>query len=642
MDYNRILGPKINEPMNISGPLVIDRRTARSLSAEIYRPRLGIPTGFISWEENKLDIDKILSRFRNKGYTAGIPKNIDEDLQRHVEYFRNCLDIYDHMFEDTVFCRDELYYRCLAEGPAFTTYVKKCRAFSLQDKIALDANKIPDEYVLERYSGYDSIFHERYLIYWDDSNDTVDWPYSLIDTKPINEEKFQEAVDELLQGIGCTDYCEPDYISLYEPIAKKVTSLANKGKTVLLKDAWKPMTSSLSQEWWATRRVVPTYPGSTRDTGVPDVETLCKVKLIHQHARFLSERCKHSANCSYPVMNTRINRMKKCNRFIHIDFKKFGLTANRQTANILLRRLGKSNLQINDFYLETEDEIYKTSRGSVLGWLDPLIALCIIAILLKLKKDNNWTDMDFIGFNDDFEIGFSHTTNVEKLEDRKRIILDELEEFDYILSYRKIYISKESIFLEQYNKFENNKLGLTMSKMQLTVGYFAKSLSTPYSWEAKLYHALGHRYVRSKWISSICKETIKQLFPDEYDKPVELGGWEYSLENNISTCLEKAEHEDIVFFLKMLRYKEPHLMPKMVDVSIDAIFEQKHYRTQVESTKLLPEHLHSSIKLEVRSTLTNIAADVGELIARSPEEEHTGFSSSEEDDFDYSHHGDWG
>jgi len=164
MDYERILGEQINEPMNIASPLTIDRRTADDLGSEYHRPRLGIPEGFVPWERNRTDIIKILERFNSKGYAAGVPKDINVELRRHVEFFRNILDIYDHIIEYKVFCKDEIYYRCLAEGSSFTKFIKKCRAYSLQDKIALDNNPLDKNFIIEEYDGYDSIIHERYLI----------------------------------------------------------------------------------------------------------------------------------------------------------------------------------------------------------------------------------------------------------------------------------------------------------------------------------------------------------------------------------------------------------------------------------------------------------------------------------------------
>jgi len=661
MDYERILGEQINEPMNSASPLTIDRRTANDLGSEYYRPRLGIPEGFVPWEKNRTDILKILERFNSKGYEAGTPKDINEELRRHVEYFRNILDIYDHIIEYKVFCKDEIYYRCLAEGSSFTKFIKKCRAYSLQDKIALDNNPLDSKYIIEEYDGYDSIIHERYLINWDDSEETVDWPYSLVEPKEINEIKFQEAVTLLMEEMKMSEYEFPDIINVFEPAAKKVTSLAHNNKTTLLKNEWKPIYD-YDKNWFATRRVVATSTGSTRDTGVPDVATLCKLKLIHLHARNLSEKCKYSANCNFKLFNQRIKRLRKSKYFLHIDFKKFGLTFNRRLPNILLDRINKSHLNITDFFLEVEDEIYKTHRGGVLGWFDPLVALCIIAILLHIKETYKWKDMDMMVFNDDVEIGFGNMP-IQTLQARKAIILRELEEFDFLMSYRKIFISKESIFLEQYHGFVEeteavgikiSTWGLKMVKTQLVAKYYGKSLSSPFSWEAKLYHAMGHKYVRSKWITNICQDTIKQVFVDEYEKPLELGGWTFDIRNGLNYALADATHEDLAFYIRLSKYRQPHLMPKMRAVDFDKVWNTRNNRIAEETLHSLRPSLASRIELEEKHIFDEIIEAI-ENLESSSEEEQEEYNPSDSSDLfssgldigqgpesDHSLDGDWG
>jgi len=610
MDYRSYIGEELNDPILIDDEPYDKGCHYIVKESEFIRPRLGIPSGFVSWERHQQDICAVKRRFLLKGYNSGVPRNINTELRRHIEYFRNCLDVYNHMIDKKVFCRDELYYRCLDEGPAFTSFIKKSRAYSLQDVEALDEVETKDEYVHPEYSGYDSIFHERYLINWDDRDDTVDWPYSLIEPKELDKDELNEVIFRFLQTIGMNDYDEPDIVPILEPVANKKSNIGEKD-TVLLKDTWHPFQEGTGT-YYAQRRVVPTQPGSTRDTGVPDIETLCKLKLIHQHARRLSEVCKHSANCTFSTLNKRVKRVRNNTMFIHIDFKKFGLTFNRELPNAVLRGINKPHLQITDFILQDGEDIFQTERGGVLGWFDPLVALAIIAILGDIKKKYRWHSMDFIVFNDDVEIAFDDTDNIQKIELRKKIIIEELERYDFILSNRKIYCSRMFVFLEQYYHASDK---LDMSKKQLAVQQYAKSLASPYSWEAKVYYALGQKSVKSSWLRDVCQNSIKQVFDDEYDKPVELGGWNYLKHRNLNLALEEASLEDLRFYFRILKYKEPHLMPKMKVLNLETILKRKE-RIISEARKGRPENY----KIEFDTRL-HISQDQLEAMALIAEEE---------------------
>jgi len=515
-----------------------------------------------------MHIQRLVDIYIRKGYHGKIPKDIPTSLLEHVMYFRACLDAYDELIQHKIYSKEELYFRCLNEGVSFTEEIKKTRNFSLQSKICIDENYGPAEYTVDSYSGYDSILHERYLINWDDSKETIDWPYSLIEPEKEIE------VDMTIRGISklITRYklekCKNEIITLFEPVANKKSMTLDGDKTTLLKNTWDP--SLRGGAYMAVRKVVPTFTGSTRDTGVPDVESLCKLKLLHQHTRQICEKLPYSANCDFATMNQRIARLRRKMYFLHIDFKKFGLTFPRSRLNTILEVFDLGHLKIDEFILRTEDGDIKTNRGGVLGWFDATVSLATIAILTHLAEQQGWMDFDMLQFNDDIEIGFGDIP-IYEIKYRKDLILRTLVEHGFIMSYRKVFASEQSIFLEDYWGFHN----LDMTKMQLAVNFFAKSLCTQFRWEAKICYAMGRNYGYTTNLFRMCTENIEIRRDNELSKPVELGGWIMLGSEGLNTALEDASPSEMCYFIKMKKYKEPHIMPKRIEVDLGKLLRKK-------------------------------------------------------------------
>jgi hypothetical protein len=573
MDYSKYLGKFVEDPMTYwEDDIMPYHPNIRLRDYELRRPRLGVPEGMLPWESNKNDIDKVLFETFTRGHIY-IPGNINSQLRQHLEHFRNCLDIYDIMVDKKVFSIDEIFHRSLSEGPAYTKFISKSRQQSLQAETAIDTVDTKDEYVHSEYSGYDSIIHERYLPYWDDSEDTVDWVYSLIPPEEgmINDIEFRTIANRLINKWNWDQCIGPLQISFLPDIAGKVTSVNSEdGKTTQLKNAW--ALHDGSGPWMATRRVVPANGNKTRDTGVPDVPTLCKLKMIHQVCRRIGKVNNYVANCDGRTLIKRVERIKNKRRFLHIDFKKFGLTYLREHPNTLLDLLGLGHLSIDEFYLITDRGTVRTERGTVLGWLDPLVALVTSIILHDIKEKMSWDDMDFIIFNDDIEIGFDEKDE-SVLQLRRHIIISRLEHFGFIMSHRKIYISEMFIFLENY-EYPGK---LNMNKTQLVVKQFANALSTPYTWEAKSNFADAWRFYKSYRIKEMIQNSINCVFgPDEYEKPVELGGWTHHMSGGLNVGLLEADPGEIAFYIKMSRWKRPLLPEKYVFFDMESIEKGKH------------------------------------------------------------------
>jgi len=602
MEYSALLGNFVEDPINREEPVVIGSNP-KVYEPEFIRPRLGIPMGFIDPVEHKDDIEKVVNATIKRGYRITIPHSINRKLRLHLEHFRNHLEIYDILIKDKVFSVSELWFRSLTEQSDFTKFIKKSRAGSLQRKIALEETEVSERYGHSEYKGYDSIFHETFFPYWDDSGPIEDYLYSFIPSErcpsvlPFLEDMTIDYEIELKRP----------KVHFLQPIAgKKTIGSDDVTKTTLLKNAWH--LSDTGGEYYAHRVVVPTAPGQTRDSAVADVTTLNAVKICNSAARKYSEELPFSANCSQPLLHARIARMRRCRVFLHVDFKKFGLTSPRAVINTVLSYFGLDNLRISKFYLEVDGEVLQTERGSALGWMDPVTAIGVIGILYHLRKREKWSDMDFIVFNDDVEIGFRKLHSLEELALRKDIILRELESFDFILSHRKIFYSKMMIFLENY--FQGGDIPTGMNKNQLVCKLYAKSLSTPFKWKAKAMHAEAHKKVRNSVVTEICMNSIASRSEAEESSPVELGGWKFKIDGEkigdrpLNLAIHEATCEEMSYFVRMSRYREPHLAPKKEIVNLYDLYHKIEHK-KLESIKLHFSSIRSRLEMDTSEILSD-------------------------------------
>jgi len=529
---------------------------------------------FVRFGEPKkgLDFDKLLEdrlkcvRQARRGWRAGFPHNIDQELLKAVAKFRASLDLYEELSHDRIFSKEELYERCLLEGPKFTEFIKKSRQTCLRAYTSETGTDIEEEYLHDGYKGYNSILHERYLIHWDDRASTDDVKYCFMPTKPVDTVTFERMFRELM------DFAKVDRedFAVDLDMTKNLRSSVmwdptrKKNPTMLMREFWQEEVD-LDTPYYGRRTVVLTDPGSTRDTCVGDPATVAKVKLINQLCRAITEKLPYSANCPSATANARYKRVLKRKGFIHLDFKKFGLTFPRVLMNIALKVIGETanidveQLLINEFFIEIDGEVYETTRGTALGWLDCLNSLCVCAILHWLSTVDG-LDFDFVTFNDDVEIStYERVDLTGRLEFLRAALLQELDEFDIPCSLSKTYGSKASIFLERYTFFDR-EYGLDMYKEQLTVEAFAKSLVTVWPWRAKMLFASAYLWTKSDYAQDRCVKTCPKEFAglkEEANLPLYAGGWYMYVSQRIDLMLEYCSLCQVHFGAMLSNWQPP-------------------------------------------------------------------------------------
>jgi hypothetical protein len=508
--------------------------------------RYGLPSGAISFKKHTSDREKLLRHFRSSGYST-FPTEIDCDLRKHVALFRASLDLWEQFSKDKVFSKDEIYYRCILEGPSFAEFIKKSRSTCLRAFSSETETEIEEEYFHDTYSGYNSIIHERYLINWDSTDEVDDIKYSFIDTNPIDEEEFRGYVKDLFDDFSIGECRAPEELDLLRELKNTKMYDPVNDKTALMRSFWGNDVSEDSS-YFAKRVVVPIEAGNVRDTGIGDPATILKVKQLNGLARIISERVPYMVNCPEKIANERLKRVLKRNAFLHLDFKKFGLTFPRKLMNIVIEEIGEyldtevKHLLITDFVVKIDNECYKTVRGTMLGWLDSINCIAVTAILHSLIKHGG-LKFDFVTFNDDVEISTRATDPGATLNLLKLAVCAKLSSFDILISVNKTYGSRASVFLERYAYYDRY-YDLDMYKEQLTVKAYAQSLCTVYPWKAKMLFAAAEQWTKSKYATDRCIDTCKVEFTtDEITQPLWCGGWYITKKDGLDISLQLGSNK---------------------------------------------------------------------------------------------------
>jgi len=517
--------------------------------------RFGLPKGTCSFEKLKSERELLLKHYYSQGYDTWPYSRLSPGFRKHVALFRASLDLWEQFSHDRAFSKEELYVRCLREGHAFTEYIKKARSTSLRAMTSETDTVIDEDYYVPTYKGYNSIMHERYLIHWDDTESVDDVKYAFLPLKYPGRklDDFRQMVKQLFEDFRIGEETFPDSIDMLGALKNTKMYDPKMRKTALMREFWTE-DIDLNSPWFAKRVVVPTDPGSTRDTGVGDPATILKVKQINSLARVIHEKLPYSANTHGYSANARYKRVLKKNAFLHLDFKKFGLTFPRSLMNIMIEEISlvsgidTRHLDLTHFYVEIDKEVYETTRGTMLGWMDSLNSLCVIAILHSLATQDE-LKFDFVTFNDDVEISkrVPERAIPEIMELLRSSIITKLASYDIGISIDKTYASKASVFLERYAYFDR-EYGLDMYKEQLTVASYARSLVTEFPWQAKLFYAAAEQWTKSAYATDRCIDTCPVEFrKEEVTLPLWAGGWRIIILGGLDQALR--ETDELGYFL---------------------------------------------------------------------------------------------
>lgn len=521
--------------------------------------RFGVPSGTLKFEKHKSECLRLANWSLDHGYGEINIANVNHALRPHLAKFVACLDLWVNTVESRCISEDEIFFRCLTEGPAFADWLKKCRATCFRGKTSETITEVDEEYFIDAYTGYDSILHERYLIHWDDSESIDDVKYAFIPIRNDRSKEFRVLLDEMWSDLrisSCVKY--PERFDMLGALKNTKMYDPHSRKTAMMREFWNDDINP-EDAWFAKRAVVCTTPASTRDTGIGCPSTILKVKQLNALARAVSDVIPYSANTDGPTCNSRLRRVLRRNAFIHLDFKKFGLTFPRYIMNCIIEKISEDSgldldhLLIHNFCVEISGETYRTTRGTMLGWLDAINCIGVCAILHKVTKE---VPFDFITFNDDVEISIKTRDAPNMLGLLRGLVISEMDHFDIITSVSKTFGSKGSVFLERYAYCA--QYGISMYKDQLTIESFSKSLVTPEAWRAKMLFAAGWLWSKHTYAVDRCIDTCAiEFHKDEITSPLWAGGWFIFVDKDLDMSLPNSSELMIHLGIELSKYRAP-------------------------------------------------------------------------------------
>lgn len=562
--------------------------------------RFGTPERAVKYADVIQDVRYLKNHFLEFGYSSPSYKRIhNKDFRRHVATLRVGLDLWELIPISKSMSKEEIYFKCLTERAKFTEWVKKARSTTVRYLTSETNTSIEEEYLLSEYRGYDSMLHERYLINWDTSEETDDVKYAFIESQPIPEKNFRTRVRKLFSDFKINADTFSDELDMLESLKNSMTYDAHKGKSTLMRETW---TNDIQTNgsYFATRRVLCIASGNVRDTGVADPGTLLKVKLLNKLARSISEAIPYCANAPLHSVEQRLKRVLKKNTFLHLDFKKYGLTFPRALTNIVIEEIGNfsgldtSSLLIKNFFIELDGEVYKTCRGSMLGWLDPINCIAVCAILHYLSCERE-LGFDFISFNDDVEISKYVKKDIPgTLELLRMAVVCELDMFDIPISLDKTYGSLSSVFLEKYNYFD--KYNLDMNKRTLCLKQYITSLTATAKWEAKINFAFAFLEYEHEDITDRCLYTSDPEFrPEEKSMSLWSGGWFIRVNDNYcDDSFVECDELGIYLGLELQKFKREKYTTTRVKASSNSKIQNSVEKKCYESFS--PESARSKFK----------------------------------------------
>jgi hypothetical protein len=543
---------------------------------KIYR--IGVPSETLDFDKLKPEVDRCLDHYWTHGW-YDLPKNLPDQLFRSLNLFRTTLECWELNSKLPAWMpKEELYVGALEQGPFFNEFIKKARAAVVQELTAVTETTIPEGYedLSDGYKGYDSILSERNFPHWI-HKDVDDIKYAFRkNTIPFDEEDFLKRCDHYFEKYKIVESFKgvPD-IDWRDAVGPNVVYCHSQKRTILQRELLFMNELPERMGWFARRCVVQALPGGPRDTGVPDFGTWKKIKRVNAFAHQLNSIFPTSAMAPSWEVLKRYKEICKAYIYIHIDFKKYGLTSPRDRlisfAKYCERKL-EVDLhdihEIHDFTILFEDgTLRQTCNGTMLGWIDSFASLVTQIDLEWFIHERN-LPVKMIGFADDYELGLSKTehdiqwkSDEETIKTADVIIGDVcmyLRESGWLPSDRKIYGSKMSIFLENY--VHDDRVGLDMYKGQLTAINFAKAIVTKSSARARDLYAGAAAWNPNPKIDDYVSRNRKWLRDNEFSQSVLFAGWQPQQKGLLVEDLEEASLVEIAFLavcqqkLKILRF----------------------------------------------------------------------------------------
>lgn len=456
----------------------------------------------------------------------------------------------------------------LMYGPAFAELLKSVRQAAMIKTLStrltrknlesfedIINNDLKIDINLDQEWDYDSFLNERYLIDFTEEGSDLPWAFEPLDIDARSLIDFRDAAACMLKDYKIPEIHVPTSVEYGSWISDSITQ-TDDGPRVnrsLLRDLarsgdMEELTAITPEKPMRFRRVlVPVGPANLRDTWQCYPDTLFAVKRISFLLRQVLDNLPHSAMAlPYKAIQRRKILKQENATYLMFDYKKCGLTVNRQLITILGEELeylypGKGFEEIRRFsnvQLENLEATLFPPRGVGLGNCNEGVTLiqCVVGYMFK-----KIAGIDSVFFNDD---GVFVLT--EQIFRRFTQIGTMLKNLGLILNLKKTLLSDCNIFCEDY--IVSDRKTVDFSKSQLSILPYAACFFQPNIAAAKsLFYSLergniGRQIDASNLLSSLVQRYGIEFHESEICWPFELGGWAYFGRTSVNEVLEFVFH----------------------------------------------------------------------------------------------------
>jgi hypothetical protein len=555
------------------------------------------------------------------------------DLRRQVQRLGVRLHLYSMINPKNGYIiqpKDYLFYN-LTYGPSFTKWLSKARSAvaiqSLSSRFLVNNEEFINEYINNPYKiviekgkryDYDSLLNERYLIDFEETDSDFHWAFKPIETKERFINLFRNAAREMLREFKAPDIKPPRDEDFSTWISDSVTQTDDGpciNRTLLRKFCKEGTLKEKIRGPYIgnmrfKRQVVQVEPGNVRDTWQCFPETLFCIKRISHLLRQVLQPIPFSMMCDPKTGLQRRKMLKKKIQYFMFDFKKCGLTVNRELITILGEELellypGKGFKEIENFrtveVLENKFTHFPI-RGVGLGNCNEGITLlqCVIGYIVK-----NRSGIDSLFFNDDGVFA-----DESEVRTPFTMILTLMSSMGMIINLEKTIISKCNVFCEDYvTDKEVDYRKLQHSILCFADVFFKKNICTA----KNLYYTLQRSLIGKRAHVNILDSLIR-YYGFEFHKmeiilPFEFGGWMYYGRTTINEVLRFAFDPRVYLgqngFIPFIREWIGFLIRRGDLVRTLSVSRKIRYREFVGNPFLDPftNHPHSKFAEELLSSL---------------------------------------
>jgi hypothetical protein len=538
----------------------LDRRGRRVIKSSIKPIKWSFDLGqsvyfrYPNWDSDFLDIQ-------------------DDDLYSSLCKFREYLRGYKDQNQKLFMKPDEIYWKSLLQGPAFTSELKKfrvdCFLKSFNGEYFAENERLNNTEIPEIIRDIGQVFNYYYLIFWEEEvTDFHECRNIKVSMDPEVLKRFEDTLDNYLK--------ELDEITVIDErnILYAVSGSSTFSKKKLYSEKEKPHNREFAESIGLTQRcIIPVCAGNFRDAVLLDPRSLNTVQYIDMQVQeVLRQIPQYLPNHKDDSLNSVLDDLYYNHKFfIDRDFTKEGLTKPRQLLKVMLRSLRKrypycKAFSFENFYdsfsvrevepenydpkKDPEPEIYFPERGHGLGMANGLTSLMQVILArmiineLEVSEDENEVNIDYLFVNDDITIGLQSVEAIDSWYREETIIfkgLSLLRKDSKSRFTKSSFCVAENYMPRSLNRKEAYYRGAILQAQLYDIVTAKMYLSSLYQFPLELVE---------EYIEMIATKVGYEFFKDEYKYPTFCGGW-----YNVSLCnfsfdllrLEKLEYSEKVY-----------------------------------------------------------------------------------------------